>query len=311
MASLVGQQLKDTYDSLLKTSDNDALGGTYKEITDGSGNGSGLYLGTGGNVGIGTDSPSTKLQVTDGHISAYHNINANTAGYGIQFFTNAGGSKNTIATIQPTQVGTTRSGSLLFSTSDNGAPTERLRIHSTGDISFRDGSASEAFYWNASTARLGIGNTNPQAKLDVEGGILSSGGIAALSASNIFIDQVTSIKSRIGVVGADASTAGTLAISQYSSNGSVARDALTIDSSGNVGIGATSPATLNHISASYSAPTGGIDANVQLLISNTSGYAGFNIIGGSSGGAFINFGDTDDSNVGQILYTSSNDSLNF
>ena len=53
MASLIGQQLKDTYDSLLKTTDNDALGGTYKEITDGSGNGSNLYLGTGGNLGIG------------------------------------------------------------------------------------------------------------------------------------------------------------------------------------------------------------------------------------------------------------------
>lgn len=78
-----------------------------------------------------------------------------------------------------------------------------------------------------------------------------------------------------------------------------------------VGIGTNSPATLNHISASYSAPTGGIDANVQLLISNTSGYAGFNILGGSSGGAFINFGDTDDSNVGQILYTSSNDNMSF
>jgi hypothetical protein len=56
MASLVGQQLKDTYDSLLKVDDNGPLGGTYKEITDGSGNGSGLYLGTGGNVGIGTTS---------------------------------------------------------------------------------------------------------------------------------------------------------------------------------------------------------------------------------------------------------------
>jgi hypothetical protein len=63
MASLVGQQLKDTYDSLLKTSDNDALSGTYKEITDGSGNGSGLYLGTGGNVGIGVTNPSEALTV--------------------------------------------------------------------------------------------------------------------------------------------------------------------------------------------------------------------------------------------------------
>ena len=63
MASLVGQQLKDTYDSLLKTSDNDALGVTYKEITDGSGNGSNLYLGTGGNVGIGTSSPGANLEI--------------------------------------------------------------------------------------------------------------------------------------------------------------------------------------------------------------------------------------------------------
>jgi hypothetical protein len=62
MASLVGQQLKDTYDSLLKTSDNDALGGTYKQITDGSGNGSNLYLGTGGNVGIGS-APTSLLQL--------------------------------------------------------------------------------------------------------------------------------------------------------------------------------------------------------------------------------------------------------
>ena len=82
-------------------------------------------------------------------------------------------------------------------------------------------------------------------------------------------------------------------------------------SAGSLGLGTQTPATLNHISASYSAPTGGIDANVQLLISNTSGYAGVNILGGSSGGGFINFGDTDDSNVGQILYTSSNDSMSF
>jgi hypothetical protein len=54
----------DTYDGLLKTTDNDALGGTYKLITDGLGNSSGVYLGTGGNVGIGQSSPTTyKLDV--------------------------------------------------------------------------------------------------------------------------------------------------------------------------------------------------------------------------------------------------------
>ena len=59
MASLTNTKIKDTYDGLLKTTDNDALGGTYKLITDGLGNSSGLYLGTGGRLGIGASSPCT------------------------------------------------------------------------------------------------------------------------------------------------------------------------------------------------------------------------------------------------------------
>jgi hypothetical protein len=88
----------------------------------------------GGVVGIGTNNANTKLQVEDGYISTYHNANANGAGYGIQFFTNGGGSKNTIAEIGIGQVGTARSGDLLFSTSNAGAPTERLRVTSGGQI---------------------------------------------------------------------------------------------------------------------------------------------------------------------------------
>ena len=89
---------------------------------------------SGGNVGIGTSSPSTKLEVEDGFISTYHNINANGAGYGLQFYTNGGGSKNTIASIDISQVGTARSGTLIFNTSNAGAPTERMRITSGGNV---------------------------------------------------------------------------------------------------------------------------------------------------------------------------------
>ena len=62
MASLTNTKIKDTYDGLLKTTDNDALGGTYKLITDGLGNSSGVYLGTGGRLGIGA-SPTETLDV--------------------------------------------------------------------------------------------------------------------------------------------------------------------------------------------------------------------------------------------------------
>jgi len=44
MASLTGQSIKDTYQSLLKTADNGLITNAFKGITDGSGSASGLYL---------------------------------------------------------------------------------------------------------------------------------------------------------------------------------------------------------------------------------------------------------------------------
>jgi hypothetical protein len=107
-------------------------GNTFNLYTGGTG--SRIFVTATGNVGIGTASPNTKLQVEDGFISTYHNINANGAGYGIQFYTNGGGSKNTIADIGISQDGTARSGDMIFSTSNAGAPTGRMRITSGGSV---------------------------------------------------------------------------------------------------------------------------------------------------------------------------------
>ena len=63
MASLTDKRIKNTYDGLLKTTDNDPLGGSYKLITDGLGNSSNVYLGTGGAVGIGRSAPRGKFDV--------------------------------------------------------------------------------------------------------------------------------------------------------------------------------------------------------------------------------------------------------
>lgn len=78
MASLTNTKIKDTYDGLLKTTDNDALGGTYKLITDGLGNSSGLYLGTGGRLGLGTSFPTTPLEVVSSENTLLY-LNSSTA----------------------------------------------------------------------------------------------------------------------------------------------------------------------------------------------------------------------------------------
>jgi len=46
MSTLSGTKIKDTYSGLLKTTDNAALSGTFKAVTDGAGNNSGLELNT-------------------------------------------------------------------------------------------------------------------------------------------------------------------------------------------------------------------------------------------------------------------------
>lgn len=50
MASLQDKKIKDTYAGLIKTEDNDVLGVNQKEITDGSGNGSGIHIDVNGNL---------------------------------------------------------------------------------------------------------------------------------------------------------------------------------------------------------------------------------------------------------------------
>jgi len=111
-----------------------------------------------GNFGIGTRIPSTKLQVEDGFISTYHNINADGAGYGFQFLTNGGGSKNTIASIDISQVGTSRSGNIIFNTSNSGAPTERMRILSNGPVVING--TTSGYYTNSARGVLQVNGSS-------------------------------------------------------------------------------------------------------------------------------------------------------
>jgi hypothetical protein len=91
MATLFNTKIKDTYQSLLKLEDNTILTTTTKNVTDGLGNASPLYMST-TRVGIGTNNPTGVLHVVSAEVQGGNNggqivlsqSGANSAVVGIQ-----------------------------------------------------------------------------------------------------------------------------------------------------------------------------------------------------------------------------------
>ena len=100
---------------------------------------------------------------------------------------------------------------------------------------------------------VGIGTSSPTQKLTVSGGIASIAGISALSASSVFFDY-NSGNGRFAAVGSTTGTPAPITLSQYSSNGSVGRDTVTIDTAGNFDL-STGGAVLSLNRGAYSQQT--------------------------------------------------------
>ena len=103
-------------------------------------------------------------------------------------------------------------------------------------------------------------------------------------------------------------TAGEVAV--VATDGSVDFGDVTIDSSGNVGIGTSSPSYITDIKAD------GGGATERVRIFNTGSAAGDDALleiktGGTGNESMIWFGDSDDNNVGQIRYDHANDEMEF
>jgi hypothetical protein len=164
--TLTGTTPQDTYDSLIKVTDNGPLSGTAKYLSDGLGNDSILALSTAA-VGIGTNNPVSELQVgkTSDVVIAMSNSSSVTSGNrGTLAFFNSGNS--TVAIIRAAAVTDNVGTELQFHTRPvAGSVTQQMTITSAGNV--------------------GIGTDTPASKLAVQGEIRSNdtGGYAALLAS--------------------------------------------------------------------------------------------------------------------------------
>ena len=170
-----------------------------------------------------------------------------------------------------------RYGGFVFQGTENGVGTrKRMEIsHTTGDISFYEDTGSTAkLFWDSSAESLGIGTTSPTTTLDISHQISSTGIeypllIAGIDAGNTINQDTTSgiglqfklagntsagdsfagasiVAMRENASDADSSTGLAFLTSQ---NDTTLDEAIRINSSGNVGIGTSSPADALHVNS--------------------------------------------------------------
>ena len=189
--------------------------------------GSGAMTLTSTGLGIGTSSPSTKLDVVGASAgSTVSTFTSNETGTttSLAVFQRSGGAVAAAikynATNSPLTIdfGTTTSHALTFLT----ANTERMRITSAGDV--------------------GIGTSSPLEKLQVNGAILTTGSLSAVRTSAASLDFLSG-NTRFISMGADASTKG--GFIWYNSTNAAVTEGMRLDSAGNLGLGVTPSASSN------------------------------------------------------------------
>ena len=227
-----------------------------------------MRIDSSGNVGIGTSSPSRTLHI--------NSTGTNTGG--IYLYSNA------IHTGTDTQ-------SLLSVRSDNASSTGTvvdIRGDGTGDILNVKDSTNTALIVKDG-GNVGIGTSSPTGRLTVDGGSIHLGN----NGEALVFGSDTNIHNFI------YGNASSNFIGIYTANS----EAMRIDSSGNVGIGTTSPSKELHVYAS--------SGECAIQVEGNAGDAGLNLKAVSTSASFVNFGDESSINVGQIYYSHAGNAMQF
>ena len=253
-----------------------------------------LVINSSGNVGIGTTSPQSLLEVNGANnavvgislglalpsLTASRYIGITQSGNATNLATNSG-----FQGIEFGAPGSTNEGYLAFHTHDNGVSSgERMRIDKSGNV--------------------GIGTSSPAAQLEVKntGNVKiyadASGGYIQQSVSNL--DKLHLISSGEIKYQSDPENDSSNTSHIFECDGS---EKLRIDSSGRVGIGTTSPVDPLHVSSD-----GGVHCRIE---STTSGSARLALKAPDSTYSGLHFGDGADLDVGRIRYYHTSDFMQF
>ena len=163
-----------------------------------------------------------------------------------------------------------------FRTNTSVSPKTHLKVEGTGDISFYEGTGTTAkFFWDASAESLGIGNTDAaQINTATGWGDLTIGAVGASSSGITLISATGTGNSGLAFASGLNSGDAYRGFVVYNHNadaltfGSANVERLRIDSSGNVGIGTSSPTQTLHLNS------GGASTYMQMTAGTLNGYIG-------------------------------------
>ena len=238
-----------------------------------------MMITRGGNVGIGTTSPATKLHISGGTDTAVIRLENVSTGLSagdtlgaVQFYNNddTDNSPNIAASIYAVAGPSGGSGHLRFRTKETGvegaAATDTMTLNNAGNV--------------------GIGTTSPTYKLDVDGTGRFKGNVNIYkTAPKLIVEATDAGQASIDVKNTSLSARWILDADDLFRvyNQTSAFDAFAIKSSGNVGIGTTSPSTPFHVTtASNSVATFETTSTADMAIElkNSQGSMFFGLGGG-------------------------------
>ena len=262
-----------------------------------------LRITSGGNVGIGTTSPSTLISNSSVRNAAASGLSTSLKGLNIEVPA-GGNSQGYVASFANTQTASNNyNAGVLIEVGSTDTTTRLLSVESGGTNRFEirgDGN-------------VGIGTTSPIQKLDTPNIVIGGSTIAGTYRANALFMDNNGGNSRFYSSGPNGTTQGSYEFNIMASDANPLQTALVINNSGKVGIGTTSPASPLVVVGTGVGSSGTIGiqgANAHVGFKNSSGtfrsWVGHFNAAGHGSDADLNV-KTGYSSVGNIRFTADGD----